>query len=92
MTPPDCRVIPRIIRSPAAYRRVIEMVDSHANGRTCCQESFGAMGVDIPETVQRFAEHIKFVHFKYDETDADNFVETWHDTGPTDMLAAMCGN
>jgi len=50
------------------------------------------MGVDIPETVQRFAEHIKFVHFKYDETDADNFVETWHDTGPTDMLAAMCGN
>lgn len=81
--------IPRIIRSPEAYHRVIEMVDSHANGITFCQGNFAAMGVDIPETVRRFAEHIKFVHFRDIEGDADNFVETWHDAGPTDMLAAM---
>ena len=81
--------IPRIIRGPAAYHRMIEMVDSHANGIICCQGNFTAMGVEIPETVQRFAEHIKFVHLQDIEGDADNFVDTWHDAGPTDMLAAM---
>ena len=81
--------IPRIINSPAAYERVLETYQSPANGITFCQGNFAAMGVDVPATIERFGEHIAFIHFRDVEGDADGFVETWHDDGPTDMLAAM---
>jgi mannonate dehydratase len=47
------------------------------------------MGADIPAAIRQFGERINFVHFRDIEGDADRFVETWHDDGPTDMLAAM---
>ena len=83
------RGVPRIVTSPEAYERVIGIVDSPHNGITFCQGNFAAMGVDVPETIRRFGERITFVHFRDVEGDADRFVETWHDAGPTDMLAAM---
>ncbi|MFB6173982.1 MAG: mannonate dehydratase, partial [Halobacteriales archaeon] len=83
------RGIPRIVTSPEAYERVLGIVDSPANGVTFCQGNFAAMGVDVPATIERFGERINFVHFRDVEGDADRFVETWHDDGPTDMLAAM---
>ncbi len=48
-----------------------------------------SIGVDIPATIRRFGDRINFVHFRDVERTENGFVETWHDDGPTDMLAAM---
>ncbi|GAB3671280.1 mannonate dehydratase [Halopiger thermotolerans] len=81
--------MPRIVNGPEAYRRVLDIADSEHNGITFCQGNFAAMGVDVPEAIREFGDRINFVHFRDVEGDADRFVETWHDNGPTDMLAAM---
>lgn len=80
---------PRIITSVDAYRRVMDLYDSPSNGITFCQGNFAAMGVDIPETIRAFGDDIHFVHFRDVEGTASEFVETWHDDGPTNMVAAM---
>lgn len=85
----DVRGMPRIINSPDAYERVLDCYDSEYNGITFCQGNFAAMGVDIPATIRRFGDRINFVHFRDVERTENGFVETWHDDGPTDMLAAM---
>ncbi|MGQ3722423.1 mannonate dehydratase [Natrialba aegyptia] len=81
--------VPRIINSTEAYQRVLDSYDSEHNGITFCQGNFAAMGAVLPETIRRFGDRINFVHFRDIEGDADDFVETWHDEGPRDMLAAM---
>ncbi|MDS0276701.1 mannonate dehydratase [Halomicroarcula sp. S1AR25-4] len=83
------RGTPRIVDSVEAYDRVLDAYDSEYNGVTFCQGNFAAMGADIPAAIEHFGDRINFVHFRDVEGDADNFVETWHDDGPTDMLAAM---
>jgi mannonate dehydratase len=83
------RGTPRIVDSVEAYDRVLDAYDSEYNGVTFCQGNFAAMGVDIPEAIEHFGDRINFVHFRDVEGDANRFVETWHDDGPTDMLAAM---
>jgi mannonate dehydratase len=85
----DVRGIPRVVTSVDAYDRVLSTVDSPANAVTFCQGNFAAMGVDVPATIRHFGDDIAFVHFRDVDGDADRFVETWHDDGPTDMLAAM---
>nr|WP_276254651.1 mannonate dehydratase [Halovivax sp. TS33] len=85
----EVRGVPRIINSVEAYDRVLDIYDSPHNGVTFCQGNFAAMGVDIPETIRHFGDRINFVHFRDVDGDADKFVETFHDDGPTDMLAAM---
>nr|WP_313695935.1 mannonate dehydratase [Halobaculum sp. XH14] len=85
----EIRGIPRIVTSVEAYDRVLDVVDSEYNGVTFCQGNFAAMGVDVPAAIRHFGDRINFVHFRDVEGDADRFVETWHDDGPTDMLAAM---
>lgn len=86
---PAVRGVPRIINSVAGYDRVLDLYPSDYNGITFCQGNFAAMGVDIPETIRHFGDAIHFVHFRDIRGDADEFVETWHDNGPTDMFAAM---
>jgi len=83
------RGIPRIANSVENYDRILDSYDSEHNGVTFGQGNFAAMGVDIPETIRHFGEKINFAHFRDVEGDADRFVETWHDDGPTDMQAAM---
>ncbi|WP_415382015.1 mannonate dehydratase [Halosimplex sp. TS25] len=85
----EVRGIPRIANSVENYDRILDIYDSEYNGVTFCQGNFTAMGVDVPETVHHFGEKINFAHFRDVEGDADRFVETWHDDGPTDMQAAM---
>jgi len=85
----DLAGIPRIVESVDAYDRVLDIYDSEHNGVTFCQGNFAAMGADIPGAIRHFGDKINFVHFRDVEGDADAFVETWHDDGPTDMLAAM---
>ena len=83
------RGVPRIITSPEAYDRVLDLHPSEANGISFCQGNFAAMGADVPEMIHHFADSIHYAHFRDVEGDAESFVETWHDEGPTDMLAAM---
>jgi mannonate dehydratase len=83
------REMPRIVHSPESYERVLSLYDSEHNGITFCQGNVAAMGVDVPETIRRFGDDIHFVHFRDVDGDAESFVETWHDNGPTDMQAAI---
>lgn len=83
------RGVDRIITSVEAYDRVMDLVDSPRNGIAFCQGNFSAMEVDIPETIRHFGENINYVHFRDVVGSADDFEETWHDQGPTDMAAAI---
>jgi len=85
----ELRGVPRVVTSVENYDRILDVYDSEYNGVTFCQGNFAAMGADIPEAIRHFGEKINFVHFRDVDGDADRFVETWHDDGPTDMHAAM---
>lgn len=81
--------IPRIITGVEEYDRVLNIYDSEYNGITFGQGNFAAMNVDIPEAIRHFGDRINFAHFRDVRGNADKFIETWHDNGPTDMLEAM---
>ncbi len=83
------RGVPRLVTSVENYERILDLHPSPNHGVTFCQGNFAAMGADIPDAIDRLGEHIHFVHFRDVEGTADSFVETWHDDGPTDMLAAI---
>lgn len=85
------RGIARILTHPDAFQRVIDLVPSPNNGITFCQGNFSAMGVDVPAAIRQLGRNgaIKFVHFRDVRGTADCFVETFHDEGQTDMVAAM---
>jgi mannonate dehydratase len=80
----------RIMNSVANFERLVGLVPSAHNGICFCQGTFAAMGVDIPATIRRLGPHIRYVHFRdVRGSGPGNFVETFHDNGPTDMVAAM---
>lgn len=83
------RGISRLITSPEAFERVMELYPSDHNGIAFCQGNFTAMGADIPSNIRRFADDINYVHFRDVEGTNEKFTEVWHDDGPTDMLEAM---
>lgn len=85
---PVCGV-PRIITSVEAYDRVLEYYDSEYNGVAFCQGNFAAMGADIPETIRHFDDRLHLVHFRDVSGNAEQFTETWHDNGPTNMAGAI---
>lgn len=81
----------RIMCSVEAFQRVIEMVPSACNGITLCQGNFTLMTDDLPGTIRHFGRQGKifFVHFRDVRGVPENFVETFHDDGQTDMFACM---
>lgn len=79
----------RIMNSVEGFERLVSLVPSSANAICFCQGTFAAMGVDIPATIRRLGPHIRYVHFRDVRGTAEDFVETFHDNGPTDMVAAM---
>jgi mannonate dehydratase len=46
---------------------------------------------DLPGAIRHFGNQgkVAFAHFRDVAGTADNFVETWHDNGKTDMLECM---
>jgi len=88
---PQVRGIGRIINTPDAYERIFEKFPSQANAMTMCQGNFTLMTDDLPKAIRDFGheDRIAFVHFRDVAGTADNFVETFHDEGKTDMLACM---
>lgn len=85
------RGIGRIMRSVEAFQRVIDLVPSEVNGITMCQGNFTLMTRDLPAVIRDFGRQGKifFVHMRDVRGTPDNFVETFHDRGQTDMLACM---
>jgi mannonate dehydratase len=79
----------RIMNSVENFERLVELVPSPANAICFCQGSFATMNVDIPKSIRRLGQHIKYVHFRDVRGTPQSFVETFHDNGPTDMAEAM---
>lgn len=79
----------RIMNSVGSFVRLVELVPSPHNAVCFCQGSFATMGVDIPQAIRRLGPHIRYVHFRDVRGTPESFVETWHDNGPTDMVAAL---
>jgi mannonate dehydratase len=85
------RGVGRIMRSVDNYQRLIDLVPSPVNGITLCQGNFRLMTDDIPAAIRQFGQQQKifFVHFRDVRGTVENFVETWHDDGPTDLLECL---
>lgn len=85
------RGIGRIMRGVEGFQRLLELVPSEANGLTLCQGNFALMTADLPAVIRDFGRQgrIHFVHFRDVRGDARHFVETFHDEGPTDLLACL---
>lgn len=85
------RGIARILTSPEALKRVIDLVPSPNNGVTLCQGTVSSMGVDVVKAIQLLGEtgRVFFVHFRDVSGGPESFVETFQDNGQTDMAAAM---
>lgn len=85
------RGVPRIMNSPEAYRRLLALYPARENGITFCQGNWGLMGHDLPTLIREFAgqDRIAFVHFRDVRGTAEDFVETFHDEGQTDLVACM---
>ncbi len=84
----------RIMNCVESFERLVSLVPSRSNAICFCQGTFAEMGtdemcIDIPATIRRLGRHIQYVHFRDVRGTRERFAETFHDNGPTDMVAAM---
>ncbi len=85
------RGIGRIMSTVQGYQRLVDLIPSPMNTIALCQGNFALMTHDLPGVIRDFGRQkkISFVHYRDVRGTPDNFVETWHDNGQTDMLACM---
>ena len=85
------RGTPRIMRSIEAFERLLELVPSPSNGIALCQGNFTLMTDDLPRVIRHFGGmgKIHFVHFRDVRGTVENYQETFHDDGKTDMAECM---
>lgn len=83
--------VDRILTSADAMREVTRLVPSEYNGITLCQGTFAAMGEDIEKCIETFCNDktLFFAHFRDIVGTAEDFHETFHHCGKTDMYRAM---
>lgn len=88
---PEIGGVARIMRSPEAFRRLIEMVPSENNGLLFCVGCFTEMGADVPAEIRFFGEKQKlfWIHFRNTTGTTEKFHENFPDEGDTDMHAVM---
>ena len=86
---PQIGQVCRIMRSPEAYRRLIEIDDSDANGIHFCQGCFTEMGVDLEKEISYFGSRNKIVAVDFRNVigHVNDFREAWPDEGQADMAA-----
>jgi mannonate dehydratase len=93
--PPQCPTLKgeaRIISDFAGMKRLIELVDSPANGLNMCQGSLAEQeGADVLGIVRYFLERDRLfhVHFRNVRGACPRFDEVFIDEGDVDMVAAM---
>jgi mannonate dehydratase len=85
--------ISRILTSADAIDRALSFSDSPSHGLTFCQGTFTTMNEDVLQMIHKHGRNNKifFVHIRDVVGTPDNFRETFHDNGPTDMLKMMKG-
>jgi len=83
---PELRGIGRILINAAAIRRALALCDSPAHGLTFCQGTYTTMGEDVKGLIHEFRDRIRFVHIRDVVGTPEQFRETFHDNGPTDMV------
>jgi mannonate dehydratase len=86
--------LPRIMSTPADYRRILDAVPSPSNGMTLCSGSFGARpDNDLPAIMAEFGPRVHFIHLRNVKRDSDamvgSFFEAEHLGGDTDMVALI---
>jgi mannonate dehydratase len=79
----------RCMHSVDGFERLVSLVPSRSNAIAFCQGTFSEMGIDIPAAIRQLGTNIAYVHFRDVIGTAESFVETWQDTGQTDMAEAM---
>ena len=83
------RGVARIFTSVDAFARALALSDSPSLRVTFCQANFKLIGGDVAAAARRLAPRIAFVHFRDVDGTAQDFTETFHDNGPTDMPAML---
>ena len=85
--PPLARLgnVSRIMISADNIEKAVNIADSPSLGITMCQVTYAMMGEDLFEVIPRFADKIKFIHFRNAKGTKEHFRETFHDNGQLDM-------
>ncbi len=88
---PSIAGVARIMRSPEAYRRLIEIEPSDHNGIAFCQGCFTEMGANLTEEIRYFGSRNKIVtvDFRNIRGTTTNFRETFPDDGQADLYETM---
>lgn len=86
--------VARIIRSVDAYKRVMGIIESPANGIEFCQGTVAEMcscADEVYEAIRYFGSRnkIAYVHFRNVTSGVPSFAETFIDEGYVDMLKAL---
>lgn len=83
--------LPRVVSTEQDALDIINSVPSKANGLCFCTGSFGARADNhLVSMIQRFSEHIHFLHLRNTKRDGEgNFYEADHLGGDTDMYAIV---
>lgn len=88
---PELAGVPRILRSHAAYRRLINIYPSDSNAIEFCQGTFSEMPENVYDAIRYFGSRNKilYVHFRNVSAPVPKFNEEFVDTGYVDMRKAM---
>lgn len=79
----------RIMTSAINIEKAMNIVKSDNHGITFCQATYYMMGENLKETIAKFADKIKFIHFRNATGSKYEFHETFHDNGDLDMVDLM---
>ena len=81
----------RIMNSVENFDRALALADSEAHALCFCQGNMTLVTDDVPGAIRHFGDQgrIAFGHFRDVRGTLDDYVETFHDEGQTDMRACM---